>query len=218
MKRYFIYLVVIAIFATSCKKEEDDINSNEGYVVSGTIVGERADWTEVSVSFDGGKTQIVTAPISNKKFSLILPIPKTEDLVQMLQNIPIPDFNAQAAYAYFSVHKGDENESLLLTKTNLLPLPVTLTSVQYLYVDKDFAFKRSIELSDEQLAPLLELLEVPNIFPGVKLTLDIDLNLKKGWNVVLNTANPLSMNVSMKNGSVPSGSEWKPASEVKFPL
>ena len=212
MKRHFIYLVVVAvIFAASCKKDEKE---SDAAVVSGTILGEHANWKEVFVSFDLGKTPAAPAvPIADSKFTITLPIPKADNLGKLLDiQIPLLDeMNAKAAYATFYVRNDDQDEQLSLVSI------LTATTVQYAYVDKDFNLKRELTLSDEQLAPLLVLLELPVDPIGLSMNLVLDLNLKSGWNTVLNSVSLLSSTISIKDGKVPISAQWIAAKDVNLP-
>jgi len=219
MKRYFICLIILSVlFSTTCKKEESE--TEDPSVVTGTIVGEHRTWTEVGVSFGAGKPWATKAPIIEEKFNLTLPIP-TIDLGSLFGNIPIQldNINSQAAYASFYARKDTDTVSLSLFNSTVLPPSATF--VQYLYVDRDLEIKRSIPLTSEQLEPLLVLLELPieNI-PSLKVTLEIDLKLKKGWNTSLNVLSPSlsGLTLTMKNGKAPSEARWMAARDTNIPF
>ena len=193
MNKYFSFVLIIAIFAASCKKDE----GKDVSVVTGTIVGEHANWSEVCVSFDFGETWAVTAPITKGKFSLKLPTPEPKYLEAIGEMMPevfnLSDKNAKLSVAMFFARKGDQTEALSLVETNVLTKAVS--AVQYMYVDNPVKVGGKLDQFSE---------EVP-------VKLECDMNLAKGWNTVLVSFSSdlkAGSTMSLKSGSVPQAAIW----------
>ena len=226
MNRFFYFVaitVLLSLLLTSCKNEDENKDSS---VVSGTIIGEHAQWTEVSASFDIGETWAETSPISDKKFSIKLPIPKAEYLEtvqkmvleQVINIIPedfkniieetlinkisdviaVDDVNAKGRTALLYVRKEEQKE--LLSLIGIDGLDVSTSTVQYMYVDNNA--KVSGELDES--------FEVEGINVPVKVLFDLQMN--KGWNSVLfNLGTSLSrdLKITVKTGNAPTYAVWQ---------
>ena len=205
--RFFSFIVMIVLFSvvfTSCNKDD---NNKDEFIVSGTISGEHANWTEVSVSVDFGETWVETAPISNGKFSIKLPIPSTQYLIPFeIEDFPdkidISDNNVKVGTATFIVRKGDQTEILTLKDASILPL-FGSTVVSYIYVDKNVNVSGAFDEYDEEL--------------GMSIKYAVDLQFKKGWNTVVVTLSGFltgNLTITSKTDDVPSNCVWMAAGNL----
>jgi hypothetical protein len=197
-KQFFSFIVITAIFAatfTSCSKDNKDPDVS---AVSGTISGEHADWTVVNLSFDYGNTWAATAPISNGRFSIKLPVPEAQYLEPIVEDgnfpvgVTISDESATGCVASFFVCKDTQAEMLSLMSVDMINLSVS--AVQYLYVAKDV--NASGSLSEE----------------GMEII--VDMKLKKGWNTVILTTSLGGTTMTLKNGNIPSNAVWVAATSA----
>ena len=197
--KLFFLSALIAVMFTTCKK--DDNNKGE-FIVSGTISGEHANWTEVSVSVDFGETWAETAPILNGKFSIKLPIPSTQYLIPLEieeypDKIEISDKNVKVGTAAFFVSKGDQTEILTLKDASILPLFGAGVVATYVYADKNVNISGTIDEKNELL--------------GISIKTVVDQKYKKGWNTLVVTSSGFltgNWTITSKTDNVPSGVVW----------
>jgi hypothetical protein len=126
----------------------------DGYI-SGIIIGEHANWDQVSVSFDRGTTWAITVPVSGGKFSLTLPVPEEkylENLEMVDSEYTVNPQGAKSAFADFYVRKGSQSTKLYMPDEY----------IEFWYVDKNVKITGSSTFMDN--------------------TFVFDMNLKKGWN------------------------------------
>ena len=226
MKRHFYFVAmttIVLLLLSSCKKDDEVKDPSE---VSGTIVDVLTQWTHVGVTFDLGETWAVTAPISNNRFTLKLPVPKAEYLeavqsmvleqvidvipeqipaiiqemlmTRILSVISIDEQNAKGRTALFYVQQDDKQELLTLIDANVL----TPTTVQYMYVDNDLTVSGKLE---ETITTTVEGVSVQ-----VPTKIDFDLEMKQGWNTILFTVRSFtSIDITVKSGNVPKSAVWK---------
>ena len=197
--RFFSFILMTALFAVmflSCKKDDKE------FVVSGTISGEHANWTEVAVSFDEGETWAKTAPISNGKFRMKLPIPAAHYLIPLEieeypDKIDVSDKNAKVGSTTFSVRKDDQIEILMLRDPNILPLFGAGVGASYIYADRNVNVSGSVDEKDER--------------SGISFKWEVDQKLKKGWNTVVVTSSGFQSGTwitTSKTDNVPSNLVW----------
>ncbi|MCL2301725.1 MAG: hypothetical protein FWC37_00500 [Lentimicrobiaceae bacterium] len=201
MNKLFSLIVLTTLFAvtfTSCSKDDDNKK------VSGTITGEHANWKEVSASFDNGATWAATAKISKEKFSLKLPVPQAVYLTPVTYGMPdeieISDKSAKGTYATFFARKDNQATMLALMNYSYNITGLSMTMVQYMYVDKDVEVSGSYD----------ENIEIEGL-GRLSMNMLLDIKLKKGWNTVISNANVLlsgSAVTTVANGDVPSGVTW----------
>ncbi|MCL2073794.1 MAG: hypothetical protein FWH18_07730 [Marinilabiliaceae bacterium] len=200
MNRHYFLVATLAmslLFLISCKK--DDVEVEDPSLVSGTITGEHAEWSEVGVSFDLGKTWADSVKISDKKFSIKLPIPMAEyleDVESMIldkitdairvSDLTIPEVliiplrnkiaevikidNKEAKGRAASFYVRKDDLKELLSLIYVEPLDLSTSTVNYMYVSND------LNISGE----FNETIEVENVKMPTEFSLD--LLLKKGWN------------------------------------
>ena len=203
-KHFFLSILMAALFAvafTSCDKE----NVGE-YLVSGTISGEHASWEKISASFDSGDTWASTTKISKEKFKLKLPAPQTDHILPigyasgfLPDSLKISDLSAKTAFVSFFARNEDQTAELTLMNYSYSITGVSMTMVEYMYVDKNVNISGSYEIKEV----------VGAIEASMKML--FDLKLKEGWNIVVsNTKISMAGNVavSVTTGEVPSGLTW----------
>jgi len=187
--------VLVASFIFSGCSKDDNNNSGGSQTdaenVSGTIVGEYADWDEVGATFDYGNTWAKKVPISNGKFNLSLPAPDENDLEDSDYNdffyeLAVGSVKFKYTYADFFALKNSQKGSRTLELSGNSSKGKFM--VTRLYVDKNVDIV------------------------GFLGNTTMDLKLKKGWNVVLyyqKEQNDGSTKYSYTTGSVPIEANWK---------
>jgi hypothetical protein len=200
-RRFFSIAVITALFAVTFASCDKDDNNMGVINVSGIITGEHANWTEVGVSFDFGETWAETAPISNGKFNIKLPIPPAQYLIS-LETVDFPDkfdisdSNVKLGSATFFVRKGDLTEMLTLKDASIIPLH-GYTVASYVYVNKNVNISGTDDEYGEEF--------------GMSIKAEIDLRYKKGWNTTVTTISGFfteNLIMTSKVDEVPSGFVW----------
>ena len=207
---------MVALFSAifiSCDKEK-------GFTVSGTIIGEGADWDNVSVTYedpliwlleDRDPIWVASAPISNGKFSIELPTPEAKYLQPVTEGMPSPiegmppqikvsDKTAKGAAAQIcaleiaEINGGTLEGVATLVLGTFKAIPPSMSIVQYMYVDKKVNITGTF---DEMI------LDIPGKFT-------FDMKMKKGWNTVVLTTTMSSTGITAtyKTGAVPSDAVW----------
>ena len=150
-----------------------------GDLVSGTIIGEHANWDQVSVSFDRGTTWAATVPVSGGKFSLTLPVPENKYLENLIvdSDYTVNPQGVKCAFADFYVRKGSQSTKLYVSDDY----------IEFWYVDKNVSITGSSTL--------------------VGYTTVFDMNLKKGWNAASDKRE--GTKTTKKVVPLPVGVEWE---------
>ncbi len=161
------------------------------YTVSGSLENSvTATWSYIDVSLDYEKTYSITAPISNKQFSVDLTTPAS--LLPWFSTIPsgvsINPTTARFGDAWFYARKGAQRSQLFqigFTSSDLL------YEVQYTYVDRNTTMTGSYIDSDGD----------KNVF---------NLQLVQGWNTIILTFDDSGSvdTYTYKTGSAPSDAIW----------
>ena len=207
-------LSAVALFAAlsfvSCNKSSDGggggSNSNPSTIpngqISGTIVnipaGTPTTVTLVVIAGTTGNTYTTaTAQVNgtNATFSATLPTPPANELMSISvisDNVPqvtISNPSAKIAIAY--IEAGDPLNAEVVNVSNDNPIS---KQVVMLYVDSDVTVKGGATVAG---------------VGGI-----IDLNLKKGWNWVLDASTTTSESIT--TGNIPSGMVWKLDLDLTF--
>ena len=200
-----VVLVVTAEF-TSCDKEVDNYSEDDdNYLaptpynggISGTIVGNYAEWDVVGLAF--GEQFVMETPIINGKFTFSsLPTPKPENLEPFVENEELLQYNKDVKICLlsFMAIKGSLESSYDGRGIGqIITTPNSFTWVHYMYADHNFKIKSLYS----------------TIEAGIKRTFVINLNIKQGWNTVFYEVSNLekdSITITYKNGAPSSETVW----------
>jgi hypothetical protein len=161
-------MVIFAVAMISCHEKEKE--NSDDFIVSG-VIANYAEWKKISASFDFGDTWAVTSPVSNGKFTLKLPVPDTqyfEDLFDEFASIhpdgiTFSNRNAKIIEAEFYIRNDSKEKMVILEGV----LDKGEFWVRYFYVDRDVNITGS------------------GTFAGEDAVLIYDVQMKKGWNIVV---------------------------------
>ena len=218
-------ILIVSMF-TSCNKNDDDYE----YVVSGTIPS--GNWSEVSVSYDIGKTWAATVPVSTvatlKQFKIKLPVPKSElkpitdsllgilDIVSAYDNLALPNVfktilsNGLSGLSDIITPSNENSKAsvaVFYARNNDLQAMIAQFSITTMSIVQYMYVDTDVNVNGK----FDQIIEVEETSTPVKL--EYSMQLKKGWNTVLvsiNATDAISGAVTMttKTAAVPTGSVW----------
>ena len=212
---------VVTTNITLYAKWNDDDKAG-GFSMSGTLTGDYASYSKMSVTFendywnleDEDESYEVTVPISDGNFTLTLPIPAEKYLINIEDymsdegdDIPMPAAKSAGKLAEEGIKISDKNAkicdaSFILRKEGEHRISVVLCNwaasselfVHYSYVDRDVNISASF--IDEEWGE------------GT-----FDVKLKKGWNYIVDSGTKGSDGkwtyTVTANGTIPSGAKWQ---------
>jgi hypothetical protein len=153
-----------------------------GTIFSGSAV---AAWPNVSASFDGGDTYAVTASITNRQFSLTLPA--TNSLGGFFASTPsgvtISPSNAKFGWVWLYARSGTQKSEMTLAT-----LSGMISIIDYIYADMD--------------------VNITGSYTSSTYTYTLNMQMKKGWNIIVLTDNGNNTCNESIAASVPSGAVW----------
>lgn len=172
---------------------KDGGTTSETYTVSGTLeYSEAATWTTVVAVLDDEGDDTATTSIANKRFSLSMPTPKTTSLAPYSEYVPTgitanPSATLVTIATFYAV-KGTQNAEIMQVG---LSGSTIVSIITYIYSDRDATVSGTYT------------------YPGIGKDV-FNLQLKKGWNSVINTwdYSTTSEDDFYTTGAVPSSSAW----------
>ena len=220
MKKLILALALCAFAFASCG-DDDENGGNNGNTSSfdGTITGklkrvleEKVDdvWTK---KYDGDVTDEVdeiraitygvgneenitlcTVPVTNGQFTIKLTTPGSESLKnianEMADGLTISNRSAKCSYVHFSGYK----DGMRVSSINMHPSNLSeKIGVAMLYVDNDVNVSGTLVFDDDDATE--------------KYTYEVNMNLKKGWNTVVDKL-VKENHASMTTAGIPANMTW----------
>jgi hypothetical protein len=159
-----------------------------GAIWSGSAV---AAWPSVSASFDGGVSYAVTAPITNRQFSIALPAPATGLLRPLIDEfesgLTVSPANAKFCDVEFYARNGAQRSYIYSGSAT------AGIECEYVYADMDVSINGTYT----------------DTFGGITdIEVYNNLQLKKGWNVCLDAWDNSTAIHYYSTGPVPADAVW----------
>jgi hypothetical protein len=211
-KKIFYFIAIVATVATVFISFNKDDDRKDYLTVSGKINYMIQAWKKVNASYDGGDHFAATAGIdkngSTATFSIKLPQPagaymtKIADLLTYYmpaEQITVSDNDVNGCNVMFYASNGDNKGLLALQSYN--PQFSYSSIIQYMYVNKDVnaSGQGQYDISDDETGQTIQ------------SKIELDMNLKKGWNTVVTTVSIIassSIRITVKVDAVPYSAYW----------